>query len=106
MAKSNDHRVLGPKLGFYQQIEDVGPGLPLFPRKGESVINSLQTFLRELLEKNDYNFVRTPHISKIDLFKKSGHWTNYREDMFEIKSKDEKMAKLLMVGQQLNQCFT
>ena len=92
MAKSNDHRVLGPKLAFYQQIEDVGPGLPLFPRKGESVINSLQTFLRELLEKNDYNFVRTPHISKIDLFKKSGHWTNYREDMFEIKSKDEKMA--------------
>ena len=92
MAKSNDHRVLGPKLGYYQQSEDVGPGLPLFPWKGESVINSLQTFLRELLEKNDYKFVRTPHISKNELFKKSGHWTNYREDMFSVKSKDDKMS--------------
>ncbi len=92
MAKANDHRVLGPKLNLYQQSDNIGPGLPLFPWQGEAVFYELQTFLRELLAKQGYKFVRTPHLSKIDLFKKSGHWANYREDMFLVKAREDKMA--------------
>lgn len=90
--KHNDHRVIGPKLNLYQQSEIIGSGLPLLPWQGEVVINELQTFLRDLLNKNDYKFVKTPHIAKIGLFKKSGHWDNYREDMFLTKSGNEKLA--------------
>ena len=68
------------------------PGLPLFPWQGETVLYELKSFLRDLLSKQGYKFVRTPHISKIDLFKKSGHWANYREDMFLVKAREDKMA--------------
>tara|TARA_Y100000034_G_C6863867_1_gene393476 strand:+ start:19 stop:1230 length:1212 start_codon:yes stop_codon:yes gene_type:complete len=90
--KPNDHRVLGPKFGFYQHSDDIGPGLPLFPWQGEAVLNELQKFLRSELEKQGYKFVRTPHLAKIQLFKKSGHWDNYRDDMFITKSGKEMMA--------------
>ena len=92
--KHNDHRVIGPKLNLYQQSELIGSGLPLLPWQGEVVINELQTFLRDLLNKNEYKFVKTPHIAKIGLFKKSGHWDNYREDMFLTKSGNEFITPL------------
>jgi threonyl-tRNA synthetase len=90
--RHNDHRVIGPKLNLYQQSELIGPGLPLFPWQGEVIIHELQNFLRDLLNKNDYKFVKTPHLAKIALFKKSGHWDNYRDDMFLTKSGNEKLA--------------
>ena len=91
MTVANDHRIIGPKLNLYQQSDDIGPGLPLFPWQGEAVLYELQLFLRDLLSKQGYKFVRTPHLSKIDLFKKSGHWTNYREDIFLVKAREDKM---------------
>jgi len=90
--RHNDHRVIGPKLNLYQQSELIGPGLPLLPWQGEIIIHELQSFLRDLLNKNDYKFVKTPHLAKISLFKKSGHWDNYRDDMFLTKSGNEKLA--------------
>ena len=53
--RHNDHRVIGPKLNLYQQAEIIGSGLPLLPWQGEVVINELQTFLRDLLNKNCEN---------------------------------------------------
>ena len=92
MAKFNDHRILGPKLNLYQQSDDIGPGLPLFPWQGETILYELQLFLRELLLKQGYKFVRTPHLAKIGLFKKSGHSANYQDDMFLTKSGNEKLS--------------
>ena len=90
--RHNDHRVVGPKLNLYQQSDLIGPGLPLFPWQGEVVINELQNFLRDLLNNNDYKFVTSPHLAKIGLFKKSGHWDNYRDDMFLTKAGNEKLV--------------
>jgi threonyl-tRNA synthetase len=92
MTKVHDHRKLGPKLNLYQQSDDIGPGLPLFPWQGEAVLYELQLFLRDLLLKQGYKFIRTPHLSKLELFKKSGHWKNYRENFFEVKAREDKMA--------------
>ena len=71
--KPSDHRIIGPKLNLYQLSEDIGPGLPLIPWQGEIIIHELEKFLRSELEKRNYKFVRTPHLAKISLFKKSGH---------------------------------
>ena len=90
--KPNDHRVIGPKLNLYQLSDDIGPGLPLIPWQGEIIIHELEKFLRSELEKRNYKFVRTPHLAKISLFKKSGHWDNYRENMFFTKSGNEELV--------------
>ncbi|HSM81076.1 MAG TPA: threonine--tRNA ligase [Nodosilinea sp.] len=88
-AKRRDHRKLGKELGLFIFADDVGPGLPLWTPKGTVLRSTLETFLKDEQTKRGYLPVVTPHIARVDLFKVSGHWQNYREDMFPLMADDD-----------------
>ncbi|MEM6252491.1 MAG: threonine--tRNA ligase [Cyanobacteria bacterium P01_D01_bin.156] len=88
-AKKRDHRKLGKELGLFLFSEDVGPGLPLWTPKGTLLRSTLEDFLKQEQIKRGYLPVVTPHIAKVDLFKTSGHWQKYSEDMFPMMAETE-----------------
>jgi threonyl-tRNA synthetase len=81
-AKKRDHRKLGKELGLFHFSEDIGPGLPLFTPKGELLRYLMESYVRELQTKYGYEHVWTGHVVKEDLYKKSGHYENYKDAMF------------------------
>lgn len=91
-ALRRDHRRLGKELGLFTFTDPVGPGLPLWTPKGTMLRSLLEDFLKQEQLKRGYSPVVTPHIARVDLFKTSGHWQNYQEDMFPLMSEDEKAA--------------
>ncbi|MFZ1028736.1 MAG: threonine--tRNA ligase [Limnoraphis robusta] len=93
-ALKRDHRKLGKELGLFIFADVVGPGLPLWTPKGTILRSTLEDFLKKEQLKRGYLPVVTPHIARIDLFKTSGHWQQYREDMFPMMAEDEEAAKL------------
>ena len=96
-ALKRDHRRLGRELGLFLFSDPVGPGLPLWTPKGTILRSTLEDFLKQEQVKRGYLPVTTPHIGRVDLFKVSGHWQNYKEDMFPMMAEDE-AAKLLEQG--------
>lgn len=88
-AKKRDHRRLGRELGLFVFSDDVGPGLPLWTPKGTILRSTLEDFLKQEQVKRGYLPVVTPHIARVNLFKTSGHWQNYREDMFPLMAEDD-----------------
>lgn len=88
-AKLRDHRKLGKELGLFLFAEDVGPGLPLWTPKGTLLRSTLEDFLKKEQVKRGYLPVVTPHIARVDLFKTSGHWQKYKEDMFPLMAEDD-----------------
>ncbi len=81
-AKKRDHRKLGKELEIFMFDEEVGPGLPLFPPNGGVMIEELEKLAKEMEDKAGYLRVRTPHLSKEDLFVHSGHLPYYAESMY------------------------
>jgi threonyl-tRNA synthetase len=81
-AKKRDHRRIGKDLGLFYLSEDIGPGLPLFSPKGEMLRHLMESYVRDLQTRYGYQHVWTGHLVKEDLFKKSGHYDNYKESMF------------------------
>jgi len=81
-ARKRDHRKLGKELGLFVFSDDVGPGLPLFTPKGEIVRRLMEDYVRETQTRYGYEHVWTGHMVKEDLYKRSGHYDNYREVMF------------------------
>lgn len=88
-ALKRDHRKLGKELGLFIFADPVGPGLPLWTPKGTIVRSLLEDFLKQEQLKRGYLPVVTPHIARVDLFKLSGHWQKYKEDMFPLMAEDE-----------------
>ncbi|WP_245395503.1 threonine--tRNA ligase [Anthocerotibacter panamensis] len=88
-AKNRDHRKLGRDLGLFIFSDGVGPGLPLWTPKGTILRSVLQEFLQKEQLKRGYLPVVTPHIARVDLFKTSGHWQKYQEDMFPMMAEDD-----------------
>ena len=88
-AKKRDHRKLGRELGLFAFSDMVGPGLPLWTPKGALLRYTLEEFLRKEQVKRGYQQVITPHIARVDLFKTSGHWFKYKEDMFPLMATGE-----------------
>ncbi|MBU2235709.1 threonine--tRNA ligase [Patescibacteria group bacterium] len=82
LAKERDHRKIGKELDLFHISAEVGSGLPLWTPKGTIIRRELEKFLTELQEKDGYEEVITPHIGKIELYKTSGHWQNYRENIY------------------------
>ncbi len=82
-AKERDHRKLGKELGLFVFSDLVGPGLPIFTPKGKRILDAIKNYSRELRKEMGYQEVQTPQINKADLFKKSGHYEKYQNDMFE-----------------------
>lgn len=92
-AKKRDHRKIGKELGLFTFSDLVGSGLPLYTQKGALVRRLLTSYVEELQSKEEYMQVWTPQIAKAELFKKSGHYDKYHEDMFKVVSNysDEEM---------------
>jgi threonyl-tRNA synthetase len=80
-ARARDHRRIGPQLGLFS-IRPESPGMPFFLPKGMVVINAIEQVVRDQLDKRGYVEIRTPHVLDVELWKRSGHWDNYRDNMY------------------------
>ncbi len=90
-AKKRDHRKLGRELDLFD-ILDEGPGFPFFMPKGMVLRNVLEDFWREQHKKAGYQEVKTPVILNKDLWLRSGHWENYRENMYTVEIDEQDFA--------------
>ncbi len=81
-AKRRDHRRLGKELELFTVSEEVGAGLPLWLPKGATIRRLLEDYILGLERELGYEHVYTPDLAKVDLYKRSGHWAHYHEDMF------------------------
>ncbi|OGO36894.1 MAG: threonine--tRNA ligase [Chloroflexi bacterium RBG_16_57_11] len=81
-ARKRDHRKLGKELGLFFFSDDIGPGLPLFTPKGEMLRYLMEGYVRETETRYGYQHVWTGHMVKEDLYRRSGHYDNYKESMF------------------------
>jgi threonyl-tRNA synthetase len=90
-ARANDHRRLGPQLGLFT-FSDVSPGAAFWLPAGTAVFNSLVALSREMGRERGYQEVKTPQIYDSSLWKTSGHWDKYRENMFVTEYEDRQMA--------------
>ena len=88
-AEKRDHRMLGQKLELFIFDEEVGAGLPLWQPKGAILRKIIENFLVEELKSEGYLWVATPHIGNLNLWKTSGHWELYRENMYSPIKIDE-----------------
>jgi len=86
-----DHRVLGPKLGLFL-FHDYMPGIPFYQPKGMIVRNELEKFVREASYGEGYSEVRLPQMFDAEIFRTSGHWEHFREDMFTFKIEERDFA--------------
>lgn len=86
-AKKRDHRKLGKQLGLFSFSPLVGPGLPLFTAKGTELRRLLGEFVWSLMKPHGYERVWIPHLAKSDLYKTSGHWDKFSDDIFHVSSK-------------------
>ena len=87
-AKKRDHRKIGKELNIYTFDDEVGPGLPLWLPNGATIIDELEKLAKETEEKHGYKQVRTPHLTKGDLYKKSGHLDLYKDSMYPAMDVD------------------
>ncbi len=85
-AKKRDHRKIGREQGLFVFSELVGSGMPLFTPKGNVVRSAIIDFSRELNADLGFGEVHTPNANKAELFKTSGHYDKYKEDMLQVKS--------------------
>ena len=81
-AKKRDHRKLGQEMGLFTFDEDIGAGLPIWLPKGARLRQNLERLLTIALNERGYEPVRGPEILKSDVWKKSGHYDNYKENMY------------------------
>lgn len=93
-AKMRDHRKLGKELDIYTTSQLVGSGLPLFTPRGTVLRDVLSGYSNQIRIGYGFEKVWTPHITKIDLYKKSGHWAKFGDELFLVASQetDDKMA--------------
>jgi threonyl-tRNA synthetase len=97
-ARERDHRVIGKKLGLFVLDEMVGPGLILWTPAGAVVRQELQNFISEELRKQGYSQVFTPHIGKLDLYRKSGHFPYYADSQYPPFVERETLAAMAAEG--------
>jgi threonyl-tRNA synthetase len=91
-AKKRDHRKLGRELELFVFDDDVGPGLPMFLPRGAVIAEELEKLAKETEFAAGYQRVRTPHIARESLYKKSGHVPYYVESMFPPMELREKLS--------------
>ena len=88
-AEERDHRKLGQELDIFSIDETTGPGLPLYHPNGKRILDELAAYARDLNLDSGYDPVETPHLFRTELWKKSGHYENYVDDMFLLDVNDE-----------------
>src|ERR1700735_2179656 len=90
-AKKRDHRRVGKDLELFTVSDLVGAGLPFWLPKGATIRRLLEEYILEREREAGYQHVYTPDLAKVDLYKRSGHWEHYHEDMFppmELETED------------------
>ena len=80
-ARQRDHRKLGPQLDLFQ-LRPEAPGMPFWLPQGTVLLRLIEAEVRRHLAAGDYHEIKTPHILDVDLWHRSGHWDNYKENMF------------------------
>lgn len=88
-AKARDHKKLGPELDLFTFSDLVGPGLPLWTPKGTMLRDILDNFVWQLRKKHGYEKVEIPHITKKELYEKSGHWDKFKDELFKITTREK-----------------
>ncbi len=88
-AKKRDHRKIGKELDLFTFSELVGPGLPLFTPKGTMMRDLIVEKIMTIQAKYGYEKVTIPHITKSDLYKTSGHWDKFSDDLFKVRGKSD-----------------
>ena len=89
-AKKRDHRILGEKMDLFTISDQVGKGLPLFTQKGTWLRELLNEYSQSLRAAKGWQKVWSPHITKNDLYKTSGHWDKFGGELFLVKSQETK----------------
>ncbi len=87
-AKQRDHRKLGKELGIFTVDELVGKGLPMYLPKGYILWQILEDYIKGKERKLGYKHVMTPPVGSVELYKTSGHWDHYKENMFPAMEVD------------------
>jgi threonyl-tRNA synthetase len=88
-ALERDHRKIGQEMNLFSIPTVTGPGLPLYHPPGKTVLRELSDFANELNREHGYEEVETPHVFRTELWKQSGHYENYKDDMFLLDVNDE-----------------
>ena len=87
-AKKRDHRKLGKELDLFTSSSLVGSGLPLFTPKGTVIREEIMNNIGNLQQKLGWERVTTPHITKPELYKISGHWDKFKDELFKVTGKN------------------
>ena len=90
-AEKRDHRKLGKQLDLFH-IEEEAPGMVFWHPKGWSIWQQVEQYMREILKENFYQEIRTPQVLDKSLWERSGHWENFRENMFTTHSEERNFA--------------
>ena len=90
-ADKRDHRKIGKQLGLFHTQEEA-PGMVFWHPKGWLLWQQIEQYMRDLLDKNNYQEVRTPQVLDKNLWVCSGHWENFRENMFTTHSDEREFA--------------
>src|SRR5918995_1552170 len=81
-AKKRDHRKLGQELGLFMISDAIGPGLPIWLPKGALLRSILERYIVDTERSLGYQHVNTPQLARIDLYKRSGHWDHFKDNMY------------------------
>jgi len=90
-AKARDHRRLGPQLGIFMLREE-SPGMPFWLPNGTTLLKLIEAEVQAQLRKRGYKEIATPQVLDEELWHRSGHWDNYRDDMYFMQSDEHRLA--------------
>src|SRR6476646_70879 len=90
-AKARDHRRLGPQLGLFMLREEA-PGMPFWLPNGTTLLHLIEDEVQAQLRKRGYQEIATPQVLDEELWHRSGHWDNYRDDMYFMQSDEKRLA--------------
>lgn len=97
-AKKRDHQVIGQQQKLFM-FNRLSPGSPFLLPHGTRIFNALQQMLREQYWERGYQEVQTPNMYDVDLWKTSGHWQHYQDDMFRVQVKDDSADPMPLADQ-------
>ncbi len=87
-AKKRDHRKIGKELDLFVFSDLVGQGLPLWTPRGTIVKNEIDKYVQELRDNDGFMQVSIPHITKKELYERSGHWAKFKDELFRITTRE------------------
>ncbi len=91
-AEKRDHRKIGKELDLFIFSDLVGAGLPLYTPRGTIIMHELKNYLMELKGRKGYQQVDIPHLAKNELYKVSGHWEKFKNDIFHVTGMSEEFV--------------